>query len=104
MTYWDKVTEWFKLLPYWARQLGPEYWSHTYGCPEAAVQQAIRKTNLARQVDEMLCPVTRWVTDHATAVSIQAKDRRQAQLFFRSVAENLRKALGAERKKLEKGK
>ncbi len=83
------VFEWFRLLPYWARQIGPEYWSHTYPYSEEAVQRAIRETNLAGQVDEMLCPLTRWITDRATKVSIQAKDRRQAQLFFRSVAENL---------------
>ncbi len=91
MTAWDKLIAWFRLLPYWARQLGPEYWSHTYGYPQEAVRRAIQQTQLAGQVDEMLCPLTRWITDHATAVSIQAKDRRQAQLFFRSVADKLPK-------------
>ncbi len=90
MAYWDKLIAWFRLLPYWPRQIGPEYWDHMYPYPEEAVRRAIQGTRLAGQVDEMLCPLTRWITDRATKVSIQAKDRRQAQLFFRSVAEKLR--------------
>lgn len=63
-----------RVLPWWAWQIGPEYWQ-TYPYGEPDVKEAIGEVDLPGQVEEVLCPLTRWVSNSSTAVTVQAKTK-----------------------------
>lgn len=79
-----------RALPASTTQIGPTEWQRLVPWPQPRVDAAIRKVSLAGKVDMMLCPMSEWVSDNATRVSIQAKTKQQAEMFFTALWANLR--------------